>query len=114
MISKELKSEALGELLNARMHHTNWVSEVLHGVSPKGAEEHTQCEFGKWMLKVEELLGGLNEFKELDMPHRELHSAYRLFKNNPDHELPKEEITLLSKKLINRIDLLELRLNQPV
>lgn len=110
MFTNEMKSEALGKLLDARMQHTQWVSEVLHHRNPQVVEDHTQCEFGRWMLSVKEVMDELDEFQDLDIPHRELHMVYKVLKNNPGHEILREEIKLLSEKLIGRIDVLEQRL----
>lgn len=111
MLSKELKSDALDQLLNARMQHTRWVSEVLHEKNPQVKEDHTECDFGKWIISIRDVIGELEEFQALDIPHRELHLIYKILKNNPSHELLRDEIKLLSEKLINRIDELEQRLN---
>lgn len=113
MISEKLSSEALVKLLNARMQHTQWVAEVLHEKDPKVMEDHTECEFGKWMIEVREELDDLEEFQDLDVPHRELHIIYKILKSNPSHQILREEIKLLSDKLIARIDLLQQRLEQP-
>ena len=41
------------------------------------------------------------------MPHRELHMVYKILKNNPTHDILRDEIKLLSQKLVSRIDELE-------
>ncbi|MEH6471920.1 MAG: CZB domain-containing protein [Halopseudomonas sp.] len=110
MISRSIKSEALGRLLDARMQHTKWVAEVLHERDPQVTEDHTLCEFGKWMIAVRDELDDLEEFQDLDVPHRELHMVYKVLKSNPTHQILREEIKLLSEKLISRIDALEQRL----
>lgn len=112
MFTKEMKSEALVKLLDARMQHTKWVSEVLHEKNPQVVEDHTQCEFGRWMISVKEVMEELEEFQDLDVPHRELHMVYKILRNNPTHDILREEIKLLSEKLISRIDDLEQRLNE--
>jgi hypothetical protein len=112
MFSKKIKSEALGQLLDARMQHTKWVSAVLHDKMPQVVEDHTQCEFGKWMISLRDILGELEEFQDLDVPHRELHMVYKILKNNPTHDLLRDEIKLLSEKLISCIDALEQRLSR--
>lgn len=107
MFSRDQKSQALATLLDARMQHRKWVAEVLNNENPQVMEDHTQCEFGKWMIAVREVLDDLEEFQDLDVPHRELHMVYKILKSNPDHAILREEIQLLSNKLIGRIDSLE-------
>ena len=114
MIGREFRSEALGELLDARMYHMQWIDTVTYEDDPQVEEHHTKCKFGKWILKAGRTLNCMDEFRELDENHRELHSVFRILKNNPDHELLLNEMKLQSKKLITSIDLLELRLNGPV
>lgn len=111
-ISAELKSELLGELLNARMQHTRWITGVIKNEDFHVEENHTQCQFGKWMIRVNGLLKNLDEFQQLDLPHKDLHRIFLVLKHNRDHQMLRGELKTLSKELIKRIDALETRLNQ--
>ena len=111
MFTKEMKDEALAKLLDARDQHTLWVTEVLTSQKPRVVECHTQCEFGKWMIGVRDRLDELEEFQDLDVPHRELHMVYKILKDNPSHDFLRDEIKQLSEKLLGRIHRLEQRLN---
>ena len=62
MLNQVVKDNALGKLRTARMQHTKWVTEVLHNRNPQVVEDHTQCEFGKWMISVRDTLEDLEEF----------------------------------------------------
>ncbi len=95
------------------MQHTKWVYEVVHSENPEVEEEHTRCDFGKWLLSASDELGELPEFNVLIAPHRELHTAFTLFKGSPDLGYHPDEIKYLSGQLIERIDLLEKCLNKP-
>lgn len=112
MISQELKSELLSELMDARMQHIRWITEVLKGDSFEAEGDHTQCRFGRWLIDVKGVLNSVEEFERLKLPHQDLHTAYHLLKKNPDHSALRDGLKQLSNTLINHIDALEKRLNQ--
>jgi hypothetical protein len=100
-------------LFNARMRHLKWVSEAQHCENVHVEVDHSQCEFGTWYLAASEKLRDLQEFKDLNVPHCELHAAYKLIKSTPDLDVHlAEEIRHHSNKLIYRNDLLEKRLHK--
>ena len=111
IIEKSLKLELIDALADARMQHIQWVGDVLKDDKFEAEADHTQCNFGKWMIKVKDILGEFEEFQDIDIPHRELHMVYKLLINNPEHSVLREELKLLSYKLIDRVDLLEKRLS---
>ena len=111
-ISKVMNDQLIDELVEARMQHIHWVSQVLKDEKFEAEEDHTRCNFGLWMVKVKELLGELEELQDVDVPHRELHMVYKVLKNNPAHTVLREELKLLSCKLIDRVDQLENRLKE--
>ena len=112
MISKESRSQALSTLLDARMQHTRWVSEVLNNPNPQVEIDPSLCAFGRWLHSADEELQALPEFSALDRPHLELHQAYRLIRTTPDLEPRRIDIRQLSLRLIARIDALEQRLQK--
>jgi hypothetical protein len=103
---------ALDTLLNARMAHTRWVSEVTHEHTPCVEEDHTRCKFGHWLLLAEGILGGVKEFRDLVEPHKQLHLAYLALKSEQDRASLCDTIKEMSRILIDRIDLLESHLKQ--
>lgn len=113
-ITKQERLEALDTLLNARMAHTRWVAEVVHAASPCVVEDHRDCQFGKWLLAAGSTLGTVPQFADLVEPHRQLHEVYRALKDGGDPEAVRSRVRELSRLLIERIDLLEKRLNKPV
>ncbi len=114
MVSEDCRITALDTLLGARMQHTKWVSEVVHNDNPQVEDDHTKCDFGKWILSASDEVKALKEFQDLDEPHRDLHRAYTLFRGNADLAYHPDEIKYLSIMLIERIDLLEKRLRKPI
>lgn len=111
-ISKELKSEILSQLLDARMKHTEWVTQVVNKASLSVEENPNHCRFGKWIIDVKDILDGLEEYHQLVEPHVNLHLAYSKLKVNSGQEVSNAEIKRLSSQLIDRIDTLENKLNQ--
>ncbi|MEH6472311.1 MAG: CZB domain-containing protein [Halopseudomonas sp.] len=107
MLNKDVKNTALGALLDARMQHTKWVSEVLHNPDAQVAEDHTRCEFGKWLLAAGDELKALPAFQSLEAPHNALHEAYKMIKHTPDLDERRVEIEQFSNRLIDCIDRLE-------
>ncbi len=113
-ISKQERLEALDTLLNARRAHTQWVAHIAHIThqhTPCVIEDHTQCAFGKWLLKETQTLGTLPEFNALVEPHRQLHAAYTEMKGTTKPAVLRDTISSLSLVLIDTIDQLEKRLN---
>ena len=112
IICSELKSELLSELLDARMKHTEWVTQVVNEKSLSVEESPNHCRFGKWIIDVKDILADLDEYHQLMEPHINLHHAYTQFKENSRQETFKDEIKRFSSQLIDRIDALEKTLNQ--
>ncbi len=114
MLNKKWSSEALDKLLHARRQHTLWVSEVMNQSMPRVAEDHTQCDFGKWIHGSGGLLmGEMEGFQQMVTIHKELHQAYSDLKDDPNqHERMLREIKQLSNQLFDQIDLLEATLQQ--
>ena len=110
-ICKQERLEALDTLLNARRAHTQWVTHITHQHTPCVIEDHTQCAFGKWLLKETQTLGTLPEFKALVEPHWQLHAAYTEMKGTTKPAVLRDTISSLSLVLIDTIDQLEKRLN---
>ena len=105
--------KALDALLNARMAHTQWLSEVLYEQTPCVEEDHTQCAFGKWLIASDSLLSGVPEFVALQEPHQGLHDTYKNCKNDADLSGLRQRVREFSRMLIDRIDALEKVLNRP-
>ncbi|MFH1872170.1 MAG: CZB domain-containing protein [Pseudomonadota bacterium] len=112
-IGHQERLKALDTLLNARRSHTLWVSEVTHQQAPCVVEDHTLCDFGKWLIEAEGILGSVPEFIELREPHQQLHDTYVSLKADPDRALRSSRIRDISRTLIDRIDGLEKYLNRP-
>lgn len=112
-IGHQERLKALDTLLNARRSHTLWVSEVTHQQAPCVVEDHTLCDFGKWLIEAEGILGSVPEFIDLGEPHQQLHDTYLSLKADQDHALRSSRIRDISRTLIDRIDSLEKYLNRP-
>ena len=110
-ICRELKSELLSELLDARMKHTEWVTQVVNMESLSVEENPSHCRFGKWIIDVKDILADFDEYHQLVAPHDNLHHAYSQFKESSGQGTFKDEIKQLSNQLIDRIDALEKILN---
>ncbi|HLA34227.1 MAG TPA: CZB domain-containing protein [Rhodocyclaceae bacterium] len=113
MLPKELRLKAIDTLLNARMEHTRWVSQVINHENPSVAVEHTDCKFGQWLLASEATLGHIPEFQALILPHKDLHENYKLLRNEPSRDPLRHEMRRLSQILISHIDDLQGFLNLP-
>ena len=111
-ICRELKSELLSELLDARMKHTEWVTQVVNEESLSVEENPNHCGFGKWIIDVKDILADWDEYHQLVEPHVNSHAVYSKIKDNPRQDTYKDEIKRLSTQLIDRIDALEKILNQ--
>lgn len=112
-IGHQDRLKALDTLFNARRSHTQWVSEVTHQQAPCVVEDHTLCDFGKWLIEAEGMLGSVPEFIDLREPHQQLHDTYLSLKADRDHALRSSRIRDISRTLIDRIDSLEKYLNRP-
>ena len=113
MLNRQQRTEALDLLHNARMQHTRWVAEVMNNELPQVEPDHRFCEFGRWLRCADEALREMEEFQALIEPHRELHEAYRTIKFTPGMEDLREAVKNLSMQLIEGVDRLERRLQQP-
>ena len=109
--SIKVRDQLLVDLLNARMQHMRWVNEVMNNKFSLAEPSHTDCQFGKWMLKVSESLEHLSEFQNLELPHRLLHQSYQTLQNAPEQEQHKLDVKSYSSQLIDAIDALEQRIN---
>lgn len=109
MMGYNSHAEALDKLLSARRQHTLWVSEIMNHSAPLVAEDHTQCDFGKWILGSGSLLlGEKQSFQQLIVTHKAIHHAYKALKDDPaqqDHM--RRQIRLYSHQLFDLIDKLE-------
>ncbi len=107
MINNGMKTEFLEKLRHARGQHEKWVAEVLNNNTPQVEEDHTLCDFGKWILSVKEEMQDLPEFLDLEEPHRKLHMAYSTIMKTPGLGNIENEMKYYSTLLIERINLLE-------
>ena len=112
IICRELKSELLSELLDARMKHTQWVTQVVNEDCLSVEENPNHCRFGKWIIDVKDILSDCDEYHQLLQPHINLHTVYSKLKENSSQDSYKDELKRLSNQLIDRIDALEKTLNQ--
>jgi len=106
------KQEIIDKLRGARVSHTTWKSFahlIAKGVlnDPNGDSTPlvpTLCDFGKWYYKDGLVLSSLKSYKDIEMPHEQLHNTYAeiyalketvvkggLFKSKGKAEKEKEE-----------------------
>jgi EAL domain-containing protein (putative c-di-GMP-specific phosphodiesterase class I) len=117
----------IGVIYMAQLDHMQWKKRMLdaalyiHGTH-QGNEakmvqgglpelDHTCCKLGRWYYSVEETFGQLKEYRELEVPHEELHRLGKSLlaaahENCSIYEL-QVLINNLSKKSIIIIDLLQ-------
>ena len=107
----EMKSELLGTLLDARMQHTKWMKEIIRDNNLHVEGDHTKCEFGTWIIQIRNILGDIEEYQNLEVPHRDLHKIFSALKHNPEQPSLREKLKKHSSELLSRIDSLEKRLN---
>lgn len=107
MALKSIKCKSVTALNTAKTQHQKWVEDVLSDPIPHVEADHTQCDFGKWLLSAEEELRKLPEFDALDDPHRKLHMAYLMVMTTPGLDRLELETKHYSKLLIERIEALK-------
>lgn len=70
MALKSIICKSVTALIIAKEQHQKWVKDVLNDPIPHVEADHTQCDFGKWLLSAEEELRKRPEYDALDDPHR--------------------------------------------
>lgn len=107
MMSKPINCKFVTTLNTAKEQHLSWVEGVLNNPVPHVEADHTQCDFGKWLLFAEEELQKLPEFVALNDSHRKLHMAYSMVMTTPGLDHLEQEIQHYSKLIIERIEALK-------
>jgi methyl-accepting chemotaxis protein len=87
---------------SARFKHLNWKFRIRNFLDGKEvltyeqATSHTDCDLGKWIYATGlEKYGNLQEMKELEATHRDLHHVIReVIKCKEEGDLKQAEIVL--------------------
>ena len=78
------KYEIIDKLRSAKVSHTTWKSYahlIAEGVLDDSNASSTPlvptlCEFGKWYYKEGLIFSKLKSYRDIEMPHNELHNTY--------------------------------------
>ena len=133
--------EIIHKLRKAKMAHKRWVghaSAMIEGIPVEKDQvpiNYTDCVFGTWYYDEGQNLSSLDEFKEIEQPHTDLHVIYmEIFKilfgqkkrsifakmlgksaklSEQDRQLARAKFRTLeevSKHIVEKLDALEKRL----
>lgn len=111
------------DIEKAKGVHLAWLARVnsfLNGVGSLSADEvtsHQECMLGKWYYgQGMERYGSLQAMQDLEQPHRRLHEVIREIvavkhgKSSGDTTRLFEELSVLSEKIVQKLDALEMQL----